>query len=78
MKIYEKACFFNSFIYLLFFPESPKSHHLEFTLNGIQFEKLRIGTLDNSTGQEVLLWGTTNDKCKWTFEIPDSLWTTIN
>lgn len=57
-----------------FSPKAQKSHHLEFTLNGIQFEKLRIGTLNNSTGQEVLLWGTTKDKCKWTFEIPDSLW----
>jgi thiol-disulfide isomerase/thioredoxin len=74
----KKLLFLCFFSILFSFLQAQNNHHLEFTLNGFQFDTLRIAALNASTREGFFFWGKTNDKSTWTFEMPDSLWNNMD
>lgn len=63
--------------FLVFCVKAQKSHLVKFTLNGKQFDSLRIATYDPIKSEILKIWPKSKIRNSYTFEIADTLWRKI-
>ncbi len=64
------------FVLIISSLHAQKSHKMEFHLQGIEFDSLRIVAYDNTKSEVVFYPSKLSCSDRWTNEIPDSIWNT--